>query len=863
MKTGRLFRRKFLGLLGSVPFLSKLSIHETAAETTVPYVESEDDIVSIGNEHFELQIIKHNGGIKQFYLKQPEVELLSKNPLPQELWSVDFYTEEYRRLRSSSWRSDPPSITTHKQDGTAFVELKWVNPSLQSSEGELDSSFNGEIHATISVTSGNKDAKWNIEVLNNDDRSVKEVLYPRVNNIEPLTEDGSDALYIPRRLGRKISNPTKYEALPTNRYPSGFGTMQFVTYTDGQHGVYAAAEDANGYAKRLVFDSSEDDTLQFTAHHLVPFRPGENVELPYDMSFGVQYGGWKDACDRYRNWVATEGWLSNSVPSVPDHIRERGVSFHGRSYVRSETGFSDEGLSFEQTQQVVSNLRDRLDVPMDFRWWGWEKYGRPAGGDWLPPKEGRDQFEDVISNLKEENVQITGFLNPTLVFDGSDYWTDIDNTDQYLVTNRNRSPEKMTDGHTEMTFFRMEPTYQEWRNHYQPVYKELVNAGVKEIDLDGFPWKWVPSCWNENHDHPVGKGGNWHPQRMRGILRELHDTLPTDDELAIGAEGIADFYLPYLNVHVIRDAGVEVMDDPPIDMDIVPMFPYTFGDYAETKSLRGHIGTFADQRNIQRLIAGRSIEWGSLPMFMGRYEPLPGDYDDAVLDYYSRIGKARANYANRFLARGEMLDCPIIDRQDVTIKQRDTTVKTNEIRGRGWRSPDGELGIVLTNVSNRSTSREIKLNLSDQPYELPADPVLYIVQNSEYRSVEGLQATVQIDPSDVVLLAAIPSGTDVKEALTRIEQAQAVENVHHGLLKTAKRAFDASNYSEAIKKAQEATEKGEDEQGEDSESEDQGDDAEVEGSVEESPGFGIVESITAIGGTVYLIKRRLTTNNED
>lgn len=346
------FRRKFLGVLGSVPLIPLPSISQFSLEETTPYVESEDDVVYIGNSHFELEIVRHNGGIKQLVLKRPEIELLSNDPLPQELWEIGFYTEEYTRLTSSSWRSDPPSITTRNQGDTAIIELEWENPTLHTRQSRLDSHFKGEVHATISVSSGDKEAEWNIEVVNEGDRAVKQVLSPKINNIKPLSDDGSDALYIPLRLGRKITNPTENESLPNVPYPSGFGTMQFVTYTDGQYGVYATAKDSDGHAKRLEFNASEDDTLRFEATHLVPHRQGKNVEVPYNMGFGVHYGGWQDACDRYRNWVTTEGWLSDSSPSVPEHLRERGVSFHGRCYLRSEVADYEDGLSFEQRSSV-------------------------------------------------------------------------------------------------------------------------------------------------------------------------------------------------------------------------------------------------------------------------------------------------------------------------------------------------------------------------------------------------------------------------------------------------------------------------------------------------------------------------------
>jgi hypothetical protein len=856
------FRRSFLKAAGAAVALGTQVLGVTGEADTEPYSGKSDEYVRIGNNQIELVFRRDNGGLEQVTAKQLGASLLTDTPVPALSWGLRFYHPEYDNLMTASYMAGEPTIETSADATRASVRLQWSNPELKAPpHGRLGESFRGTIELEVSVAAGEAVSRWRFQVTNDDDRAIRQTICPQVTNVAPLAGDGSDALYIPSRLGRKYTNPTDLGFSPVHRYPSGFGTMQFVTYLGDDTGVYAAAEDPDGYAKRLEF-IPRDGVLGYRATHLVPYQPGSDVTVPYKMTFGIHDDGWRAACDRYRSWVESEGWLTDAAPMVPGRLRNRGVSYHERSYTREAAGGSgSEPLSFETMESMVSNVQERLDVPMGFRWWGWEKHGRPAGGDWLPPSEGHDTFEAVISSLSKTDVGTIAMLSPTFLLESSDYWASLDQPSALPLKARDGTIRRYTDDGAEITLDKIAPTVQPWHDHYRGVLTELVAAGITHLDLDGTPWQWVPDCWNDAHDHPQGKGGNWFPQRLRQLLRELHATHDIDGGLILGGEGIADFYLPYMNEHVIRDGMVE-FDDPAVERglaEVVPMFPYAFGDYAGTRSQKGHIGDFADQRNIQRLIAGRAVEWGAIPLFMGHYDPAPGEYDDALLEYYARIGAARTGYANRFLAKGEMLKRPAIDRRTVTITQRGVETKTEEIRGTGWRSPTGDLGIVLTNVSNRDEPRSLLVDLATQPFELPSEPLVYVVRNGHYRDVDGTTASLTLEPSGIILVAAIPDGTAARKALARIIEAQETANADEALLRDAKRAFDTHEFERAAEVGTEALETP------------TATPAETEGTNEPTstsatgPGFGVGEGLAALlgGGALARWLDRNTDSGEE
>lgn len=150
---------------------------------------------------------------------------------------------------------------------------------------------------TASIHEGETVSRWNFDVTNNGDRAIRQAICPQVTSIGPLADDGSNTLYIPSRLRRAYADPTNLGYSLVHRYPSGFGTMQFVAYLADQTGLYAAAEDTDGHAKRLEFIPRQG-IVGYRATHLIPYRPGEDVTLPYSMVLGTHAGGWREACDR-------------------------------------------------------------------------------------------------------------------------------------------------------------------------------------------------------------------------------------------------------------------------------------------------------------------------------------------------------------------------------------------------------------------------------------------------------------------------------------------------------------------------------------------------------------------------------------
>lgn len=796
-----LVRRRFLSLLAALPFIDAESLFPSS-RANAPYVSTSTDKVVIGNSLLELEFDTNDGTLLQFYDRLHDRELLDRD-YTQPPWQIVFFDEF--RTRDDELNVE---ISSESSEEEATLTLVWsevvVEEILYDDDGDFKGTvivdgFDLTITIEIAVEQNAAESEWTFSIENESDLAIEAVHCPRIGGVKALTKDSLDALIVPRSGGRRHRNPTEREHLPLNAYPSTFGTMQFTAYLADESGIYASATDTKGHFKRLEFTGSgPDGIMDYEATHFEPYRPGEDVELPYSMVVGPHAGNWPSVCDRYRAWVETEGWLNQSDPLIPDRLKKRGITHHQRSYNREENQADEVVVStFDEFKEMGVNLAEHYQTPMGLRWWGWQRFGEPGGGDFWPPYEGIEAFKKVVETFVDRDIGVHCFLNPTRVIERSEFWQNLDNPETLAMKDQDGSTRtRTTEG---LTSHVVEPFHPTWQDYYIDVIDKLLDAGVRHIELDGIPHGWDNPCWNEAHDHPLGRGGTWYAEGIKALLKTIHEEFEVPGGLILGGEGVADFYLPYLNMHVLGDTAVEAGDSDVEDglAEPIPLFTYTFGDYAITRLERGHIGTFTDMENIQRIWAGRSVMFGGIPYVMGTIEPISTEYDEDLLDYLGRLADARATYASKYLGSGTMLPPLEIETDVITVEEFDTTVRSEEILHSVWRSSGGEFGVLLTNVSNRSDPRSIMINLTEQDHDLPDDPLVYEVRNGRYGLGTGLHLELELEQADVLMLGVISYSEEAEQALQQLETSQEAEHREEDVLEAARRAFDDRKFAEA------------------------------------------------------------------
>jgi hypothetical protein len=590
----------------------------------------------------------------------------------------------------------------------------------------------------------------------------------------------------------------------STEYPSGFGTMQFTAYTSPTAGLYAATEDTGGHPKNFDWYPSGSDSLTLRVSHPQPETSGNNVDIPYPTTLGPIHGDWQDAANRYKQWLTTEGWLT-STDSVtePEWPNSTGIIQSTTSYRREEWPAQYPTLSFSEVTSLVKGIQNELETAIGHQHRGWGPHGYPGVGDWWPPYEGVDSFDNMTTVLSEDDIPKIAFYGPTFLGEMSDRWqTDREEAMKWVAEDPNGSPYTSPTDIGEL--YETIITHPGLRNVVRKQVSQLFDNGVDAVHLDGIPWKLRQPCYGETHDHPPGTG-RWYSTGVRALYADLLSTARAPNpEATISGEGTTDFLLPYQQIGQFRSVKAEFAEPKLRDRitGIIPLVPYVLEEFMTVQWQNGEdpVSTDFASKDMVRMFIGRELIWGGIPELQLFNEPGHPNHYDNLLDYLTRIGDARTTWANRFISNGRPLRTPTIDAETVTVEQE--SIPNPEIRtiwGTAWRAETCETALLITNPS--PTQASSSLNLQEQPFknDMPTDVLLYRVRNGQYEELESGTFTslsavsLNLSPTDIELLAVAPLSEQRQIALKHLIEAQSTVEKDAGddamLLTKTKRAF--------------------------------------------------------------------------
>lgn len=813
-----LFRRPFLKSIAAISLLS-VSSANAQSERGV-YVESDTEIVKLGNSRIELLFHAPSGRFRQFRDKNQQIKLRDIENAPYSpTFGLSFEHPEFGDTGTSGAHAQETTIEQTINDDHATLSIEYRDLQLWDDTGRVDQRFRGPITITVTVKEGDSLSYWSASVTNETGATVRELAVPLITDIQSIAQNETDALIVPNQVGRRIPNPIENGG-STHRYPTGFGTMQFTAYLGESGGFYTDTRDTEGYSKSMRWQKANNEPyLNYSMNHRVPKKPGEDVTLPYQTTLGSIEGSWYDAVDRYRNWLEEDGWIASDVDTPPEWLQESAGSQRVVSYYDDQ--FQGEERTYEKSASLVEMGKRLLDTTVHLQWLGWETHGYPAPGDWFPPKEGLESFRNTINQLAEQGIRTIGFTSATLLKLSSDFaQKNPDEARSWAIKAPDGSARTFEEGHG-IRFYEIEFTHPGVQKKLRQVLRRMVENGMTEVTLDGFPWSPVPDCHDADHDHPPGRGGNWFSTRAKQNLSEIKSSLRSiDSEVAISGEGISDFYISEMDIFQTRDVMAEDADGPESKLngtpaEIIPIFQYAFSDLivTRTKNHSPYNGEWNDATKL-RLFTARALKWGAAQMFALFRPPDEDPMTRKTLDYLRRVMEARETYAKRFQAKGRMIRAPRFDTGSVTFETVDgTEYIRDQVHGSAWRSDADEVGLILTNIGDDRTT--VDLDLDEQPMSLPLadDRLVYTVTNGVYDmiSIQSDVVSIELASEDIVVLVFAPETEARRRTLEALIAAQeqvsetaASESTTH--LTEAKRAFEAHDFELAMERVNRALE---------------------------------------------------------
>jgi hypothetical protein len=551
-------------------------------------------------------------------------------------------------------------------------------------------------------------------------------------------------------------------------YP-GIMSLQCVAfYSANAPGLYAASDDTAAYGKRFAFFGDGKQGASFEVVQL-PERSAESNGMyrsPYRVALGLLNGDWFAAAERYRAWALQQAWARDS------RLKKNETA---KWAVDTGLWVWNRGRS-ENVLQPAAALQEASGVPVSVFWHWWHGCAYDVGfPEYLPPREGAENFKIAIDSAHEKNLHAIVYMNQRLWGMTTESWKARDAA-RFAV----KRPDGTIRPEVYNTFTKaacasmcMGTTF--WRDTYAGLAADAVNAlGVDGIYMDQACSSL--SCYDATHGHTIGGGTYWIRgfQSMQGDIRARCNRDARTVTLA--GEGCGEAWLPYLDLMLSLQVSMERYAAPK-DWRPIPFFHAVYHGYcipygnyssltmppydelwpkefAPAEPLKLLDRKFAQQFRLEQ---ARAFAWGQVPTIANfRPEHLASRSEE--MDLGMRLAKLRLR-ALDFVLHGTMLRAPAMKIEDAEIPisrlsiyagQQDAlkeyTAKHPQMLESAWRDAQGRAAIVVVNIAD--TPQRVAFHLSKREWNITDCTVIRVLEDGgTERSLACSADAISIDES--------------------------------------------------------------------------------------------------------------------
>ena len=526
----------------------------------------------------------------------------------------------------------------------------------------------------------------------------------------------------PKETGYLITDPLASDATWRYNYPSR-GIMQFTSAYADDAGLMIMDEDENGYRKEYwtitTADANRVDTYvkRFPAN---TFLAGEDFTMDYDTIITPVTGNWYDVARKYRSWALTSSLVSQGPLStrtdIPTWYKDAPATF----VIFSDDTTVPHSVWPDRAQAFL----DALDWPAGAKaplfWYSWQHW-EPSESvyctvlgmcdpDKIPTADvhagtyfpARPDLTDAIDQLIDENLYPVMFLNTRLF----DY--EAPGSDDFLpavIKDKDGNTVLYSDSHPGWDMCR---STQLWQDQYYELAETMFSDfHAKGIYLDSMGGD-SHHCFVAEHGHDMG-GGTYsgHSQRhFSEHVRQLKQSNP--ESIFIMEDGpdylidVTDGTLSHQNAYAER----------------IPLRQAVYHDYWLSFGRTLSAG-YADTENLYEAFCGVLFNSGQQ---LGRIDITHSDFIDspeysAQRAFLSEL--INLKYAARpWLNYGTMMRPPATSGiPNIATTYHDETIVLPAVLTSVWDDPDGNLALVVTNISHAPHTFDVTLDL-DQ-YDVP------------------------------------------------------------------------------------------------------------------------------------------------
>lgn len=575
--------------------------------------------------------------------------------------------------------------------------------------------------AMVSITLRTDDPllRFGLEILNYPSATVREIAFPTLTGLgssvdgsertDYLVAPGYPTFHTPRSTFRSVVPKLGVDATSTE-YPGGFG-VQVLSYNDGLGlgGLYLAAEDAS-YARKY-FESTaskpHDSFMLKVVHYPDGSSANRSRKLPYQVAFGPIQGDWYDAAKIYRRQLLGQRKIKpiSQRHDLPDWFLNNHVWYQGQD---PKNG-SDNMAAFTNR---LEDIRAALGMPYAFHLYLWWKGSAMATGfpEYFPAVPG---LGDTVSALRDKGVEIMPYIDMEMFDTTIPMWK---------AENAEKWASRSAKGGLNPVYTEVRPNVNMcestpyWQHKVAACINTLVKEyGVRSVYLDELQYH-PPLCYAKNHAH-ADIGGSYLADGFRTIITKAKAECGLPD-LVLTGEHSSETYADLVSGGLVWAS---------VFTDVMPMYEailkdctVPFGmmmmstDLANMDSFAGKIGF--------QLVGGRQLGWINLDQ-----GDLLGSAFARQMALLKLAAQCRAA-AKPFLLFGEYMRPPDLSSAgmhtvgwslapinvvDPETKQVVGLQTIPNVMASAYKAPNGDIGIVLVNVTDSSIDLSVPVNESD------------------------------------------------------------------------------------------------------------------------------------------------------
>jgi len=611
------------------------------------------------------------------------VELLAEPRQTDHLWELEFRTPSGEEVRVSS--ADARAATLDARTGdVAQITLRWSGVPVGGSHIDVE--------AAVRINRGDPVSHWSLKVVNADEAlGLWRITFPIISGVQARPRI---KLAFPMGWGL-LFDDALHAGEVQGTYPSMVPAMQFMACWRTGGGLYLGAHDPAATHKQFVCTPDPDNgrlRLAIINYPAGMGRAARQYELPYDAAVGAFAGDWYEAARIHRRWaIADAPWMSHGEvrtrESTPQWLKEVDIWCLGSG------GPAD-------VVEPVKRFAAYFGVPTAVHWYNWHQI--PFDDhypEYFPIKAG---FAEGVAGLQAAGVRVMPYINGRLWDPRTDSWAS-EHAEAACAKDEHLKRYEETYG-SGVPLVVMCPYTEKWQEKVSGLVDRLVNeCGVDGVYVDQISAAGAKLCFDPNHGHDVGGGGFW-AAGYRRLLQKARQKLPRGRMLT--TEENADPWIDLLDAFLL-------VNTPPSWGEVIPLYPAVYSGRTITFGFQYLVGGDLDRGLPFRAKMARAFAWGAQLGWVGP-EILQEKYAREA-EYLRNLARCRRR-AHDFLAFGEMLAPPVVRGVSlIAIEGKgafgpDYRLQLPAVISSAWRADNGDLGIVLTNMTDEQQTASLHLS---------------------------------------------------------------------------------------------------------------------------------------------------------